>query len=155
HVSRFTFHSSRFSFLVSRFSFLLLALLLLPIVPYPAALADAPQIDPVFSAYYAAHGGVPVLGLPLANAEVEGGRKVQYTERARLEYHPENAGTAYEVQLGLLGIEQTQGRLFEPLAGSAGLAATTRFFPETGHSLAGAFLDYWTANGGLAQFGFP
>jgi hypothetical protein len=30
---------------------------------------------------------------------------VQYFERARLEYHPENAGTPYVVQLGLMGLE--------------------------------------------------
>jgi hypothetical protein len=30
-------------------------------------------------------------------------RVVQYFERARFEYFPENAGTPYEVQLGLLG----------------------------------------------------
>ena len=30
---------------------------------------------------------------------------VQYFERNRLEYHPENAGTRFEVQLGLLGSE--------------------------------------------------
>lgn len=28
---------------------------------------------------------------------------VQYFQRARFEYHPELAGTPYEVQLGLLG----------------------------------------------------
>jgi hypothetical protein len=29
------------------------------------------------------------------------------------------------------------------------------FFTETGHTLGGRFGDYWHANGGLAQFGFP
>jgi type VII secretion-associated serine protease mycosin len=29
------------------------------------------------------------------------------------------------------------------------------YFPETGHSLGGAFRSYWEANGGLAVFGFP
>jgi hypothetical protein len=31
----------------------------------------------------------------------------QHFERARLEYHPENAGTPYDVLLGLLGRELT------------------------------------------------
>ena len=31
---------------------------------------------------------------------------VQYFERNRIEYHPENQGTKYEFQLGLLGVEQ-------------------------------------------------
>jgi hypothetical protein len=30
-----------------------------------------------------------------------------------------------------------------------------RYFPETSHSLRGAFLSYWEAQGGLPIFGFP
>ena len=30
-----------------------------------------------------------------------------------------------------------------------------RFFPETRHAVAGAFLRYWDQHGGLARFGFP
>jgi len=29
------------------------------------------------------------------------------------------------------------------------------YFPATGHTLKGAFLDYWNRYGGLAQFGYP
>jgi hypothetical protein len=37
------------------------------------------------------------------------------------------------------------------------IASTTAktFFPQTGHSLGGAFKIYWDKNGGLAQFGYP
>lgn len=31
----------------------------------------------------------------------------------------------------------------------------SRTFPETGKAVSGRFLEYWTANGGLAQQGFP
>lgn len=34
-------------------------------------------------------------------------------------------------------------------------AAHIRYWPETGHSIGGAFLDYWEAHGGLAQQGYP
>ena len=34
-------------------------------------------------------------------------------------------------------------------------AADSRKFPETGKTVAGRFLQYWDANGGLAQQGFP
>ncbi len=34
-------------------------------------------------------------------------------------------------------------------------AAGCRFFPETGHSLCGAFLPHWDRNGDLARFGLP
>ena len=30
---------------------------------------------------------------------------LQYFQNARLEYHPENKGTRYEIQLGLLGTQ--------------------------------------------------
>jgi FtsP/CotA-like multicopper oxidase with cupredoxin domain len=32
---------------------------------------------------------------------------------------------------------------------------TSRTFPETGKTVSGRFLEYWNANGGLAQQGFP
>jgi DNA-binding beta-propeller fold protein YncE len=63
-----------------------------------------------FLAYWQAHGGTAVLGLPIAQPTYERngdstGRRylVQWCGNARLEYHPEAAGTPYEVQLGLLG----------------------------------------------------
>jgi hypothetical protein len=40
---------------------------------------------------------------------------------------------------------------FAPAAAQGG----TRYFPETGHTVQGRFLEYWTANGGLAQQGYP
>jgi hypothetical protein len=35
------------------------------------------------------------------------------------------------------------------------LQTTSRLFPETGKTVQGRFLEYWQANGGLAQQGFP
>lgn len=37
----------------------------------------------------------------------------------------------------------------------AQVALGASYFPETGHSLEGPFLDYWNAHGGLGQFGYP
>lgn len=117
--------------------------------------ADAlPPIAPRFAAAYEAHGGLSILGLPIAAAELMDGREVQWFERARLEYWPEFAGTAYEVQLGLLGVEYTQGRQFarqQPFVSTPEL----RYFSETGHGLGGIFLRFWERNGGLATFGLP
>jgi thermitase len=42
---------------------------------------------------------------------------------------------------------------FAPIAPVGGPGV--QYFPETGHSLRGAFLSYWTAQGGLPIFGFP
>ena len=60
---------------------------------------------PPFRAYWEQRGGLAIYGLPLTDARIENGRLVQYFERNRFEYHPENAGTPYEVLLGLLGVE--------------------------------------------------
>ena len=65
-----------------------------------------------FLAFWQANGGLPVFGLPRSEAFIEGNAAdgkpylVQYFERNRLEYHPENKGTPYEMLLGLLGVEQ-------------------------------------------------
>jgi hypothetical protein len=51
-----------------------------------------------------------LFGLPLSNEQAETfpdgtTRLVQWFERARFEFHPENEGTPYEILLGLLGNE--------------------------------------------------
>ena len=40
-------------------------------------------------------------------------------------------------------------------AAPASAAITCRTFPETGKTVCGRFLEYWNANGGLAQQGYP
>jgi hypothetical protein len=62
-----------------------------------------------FLQYWQLTGGLPVYGYPLSEEVQEvsprDGRTytVQYFERNRIEYHPEHAGTPFEMQLGLLG----------------------------------------------------
>jgi hypothetical protein len=82
---------------------------------------------------------------------------VQYFERARFEYHPENKGTVYEVLLGHLGRTISAGREGEPSFLRTNQTSTSArlFFKESGHSLSGTFRAYWEKNGGLAQFGYP
>lgn len=56
-----------------------------------------------FLSYWKKYGGLAQFGFPITPEIQENGRTVQYLERARFELHPENAGTIYEVLLGLLG----------------------------------------------------
>jgi hypothetical protein len=62
-----------------------------------------------FRTYWERNGGLERYGYPISEVFTETieGRDytVQYFERRRMEYHPEHAGTAYEVLLGLLGRE--------------------------------------------------
>ena len=56
-----------------------------------------------FRAYWTAHGGLAALGYPLTEPGQEGAYLVQYTERARLEWHPENHGHALRRLAGPAG----------------------------------------------------
>jgi hypothetical protein len=72
------------------------------------------QVCEPFLSYWRRNGGLARFGYPLTpllTEQIEGQfYKVQYFERRRMEYHPEKAGTAYEVLLGLLGNEiRTRG----------------------------------------------
>ncbi len=65
-----------------------------------------------FLAYWRANGGLAQQGLPISDEFDEvnptDGKtyRTQYFERARFEYHPEQADPQYQVLLGLLGREQ-------------------------------------------------
>ena len=118
----------------------------------PAPIVEG--VDPLFAAYYAAHDGLRLFGLPLGELEMVNGREVQWFERARLEHWPEYADTPYAIQPGLIGREYTEGRDFPTqvfFTSRPGLV----FFPETSHGLGGRFLDFWTTHGGLDIFGYP
>jgi hypothetical protein len=42
-----------------------------------------------------------------------------------------------------------------PITPTATPEPTTIYFPQTGHNLGGAFLQYWKTTGGLASYGYP
>lgn len=132
-----------------------------------------------FKAFWERHGSLPIFGFPLTEEFDE--RKpqtgdmhtVQYLERQRFEYHPEHAGTPYEVQLGHLGVADAAQRVmlgsepFQRLPEDTASDAGCDFFPETGHRLCHGFQGYWEAHGldfgdpdvsfreSLALFGYP
>jgi hypothetical protein len=115
-----------------------------------------------FLAYWLENGGLARFGFPRTERFVEfdplvgQSYSVQYFERGRFEYHPEFAGTEYEVLLGHIGrwALSKRGGL-DPWTAATGPKAGSRYYPETGHNLGGAFLEYWDANGGLFSFGYP
>jgi hypothetical protein len=106
--------------------------------------------------FFDAHGGVAAFGLPLTELIVGAdGLQVQYFERARFEYHPA-ARAGSRVALSRVGALVTAGRgdpAFQWLAASPDPART--FFPESGHTIGGAFGWHWQTRGGLAVFGYP
>jgi len=130
-----------------------------------------------FKTFWEQSGGLPVFGYPLSeefteqNADTGQAYTVQYLERQRFEYHPENKGTPYETLLGRLGMAEAQQRNllstapFQPIAPTN--APTCRSFPETGHQVCASFREYWQTHGlefgdpgvsyreSLALFGYP
>jgi hypothetical protein len=109
-----------------------------------------------FLAYWYEHGGLEFNGYPISDEFVEtledgNAYTVQYFERVRMEYHPENAGTRYE---GLLG---QFGRRIHPVDPPVAPLADASYFPQTGHNVRGGFRAFYvgaTAEGG-ADFGYP
>ena len=64
-----------------------------------------------FRQYWEENGGLARFGYPITRVFETGGVRVQYYERARFEWHPNNPDP-YKVQLGLLTAYLTQGRTF-------------------------------------------
>jgi hypothetical protein len=67
------------------------------------------NLSNLFRGYWEQNGGLAIYGYPVSESFEEVNPDdghtytVQYFERNRFEYHPENKGTKYEVLLGLLG----------------------------------------------------
>jgi uncharacterized protein YkwD len=108
-----------------------------------------------FLPFFDKYGGVRIFGYPISNELSEGGRTVQYFERQRFEYHAEAVGTQYVVQLGALGVDAAQGKASLARVAPVPTTADRIYFQETGHSLSGAFLSFWRANGDIRVLGYP
>ncbi len=130
-----------------------------------------------FKNFWMMNGGLPVFGYPLTgeiterNPDTGQSHTVQYFERQRFEYHPNNP-EPYKVLLGHLGVADAERRglqgspHFTPRAGNENSPNCT-FFRETGHQACGLFRSYWSSHGldlgepgmsfreSLALFGFP
>jgi hypothetical protein len=102
-----------------------------------------------FLTYWLAHQGASVLGAPISEVLDEGngdgsGRRyqLQWFERGRLEYHPENAAP-YTIELGLVGRDALRVRDWLPAASAATVKSAS---PEAGR-VPGAKLYALEANG--------
>ncbi len=66
--------------------------------------------------------------------------------------NPEQAGNTYLAQLNQGPTPRANSNLECFIFGQQ---QDARYFPETDHTVSGAFLDYWQRQGGLAVFGYP
>lgn len=113
-----------------------------------------------FRTFWDRLGGVKKLGYPLSEEVSEPNpldgqiRKIQYFERAVLEYHAELAGTPGAVMLADVGRWVTKGRAFQTIEPFQNKPNRV-YFPQSGHSLKEAFLLFWQREGGVALLGYP
>lgn len=123
-------------------------------VPNITACFDDPFVD-----YWQANGGLPVFGYPITGPNVERNRDLQldlvtqWTERNRLEIHPENAAP-YQVLLGRMGAELLQQIGRDPRAEGreTGPRNDCLWFETTGHNVCDqapgvGFKSYWQSHG--------
>ena len=114
-----------------------------------------------FRTYWETEGGLERFGYPRTEVFLEydplvkNAFLVQYFERARFEHHPEFAGTESEVLLGHVGRWALAERGIDPWETQVSPEPSRRFYPSSGHSVGGAFLDHWLNEGGLVRFGYP
>jgi hypothetical protein len=117
------------------------------------------RLNGAFLQFWFWNGGLPRYGYPISDPMTEQGSDgtsnlVQYTERARLEYHPENRGGPYEVLLGRLGADLVAGGSDPPFQPTAAVSGAL-YVAETRHNLSGPIAAYWQRNGGVPVFGYP
>jgi hypothetical protein len=110
-------------------------------------------IKDAFLNYWLMNGGVTLYGYPVSEETTVSGVAVQYFQRARFEYHSGSA-RPWKVELTAAGARVTEGRNFAQVTADAA-TGDRAFYAETGHTLGGAFKQFWKNNGGLAIFGYP
>lgn len=78
-------------------------------------------VGKAFSEFYSAQEGMRLIGRPMGDAFVtgQGGLAVQYFEKGRLEYHPEEASPGWQFLLGLLASELIDRAVELPVGGDA------------------------------------
>jgi hypothetical protein len=117
--------------------------------------ATGHNVQSEFLAFFDRYGGEVVFGQPRTEALVQDGLTVQYFERVRMELHPSNPAQ-YRVQLTLVGelLGYRQGPI--PVESIPPLSnLQRRYYPQTGHTISYAFLQYYDTRGGLDVFGYP
>ncbi|GAB4443476.1 MAG: M14 family metallopeptidase [Chloroflexi bacterium OHK40] len=111
---------------------------------------------PIFR-FWRALGGEERFGPPLEPARVTPEGVSQTFRKARIALRHALADTPYYVQPEPLGAEAAAGLAYGGAQALAPIAEPpdARFFPETGHSVRGAFRDFFDRGGGVEVFGLP
>lgn len=113
-------------------------------------------LDSLFVDYFDAHGGLELLGYPITDSFIDplSGQLVQYLQNTRLELVREGESTS--VHLPSMG--ELLGGWDNPL--EAGEIPTEseegcKYYPESGHAVCYAFLEFYVGHGGPPVLGYP
>jgi hypothetical protein len=114
------------------------------------------NIHGAFLLFYRSHNGTTNFGLPLTEAFSEKGRLVQYFERARLEFFPENP-PSLQVQVGMLGLEYYN--ITDPPIRIEAIPPRNNpnflYFEESGQMISFALKEAFDKYGGRELLGYP
>lgn len=107
-----------------------------------------------FRYFWETNGELRIFGYPITEEYIssETGRLTQYFERARFELIEQNG--VYTVDIGKLGVEFSQNRIF-PKSPPVTNTNAKRYIPQTQHVIQYGFKEIWEKYGEDRVFGFP
>jgi hypothetical protein len=110
-----------------------------------------------FLAFYNAHGGAAVVGLPLTEPWSAGKTTFQIFERLALGCTGRCLGPTANGRVAVepLGLWLTRSRHFRPSPRLRSHDTSYRYFPATRQALSGPFARFWATHGALAVLGPP
>jgi len=111
------------------------------------------NLQGAFFHYFQEKGGVEIFGYPITEEFQEDGLLVQYFQRARLVLTGSRGKRASGSQVRMTPLGELLGHRSQPF--KATYHFPYRYYPQTGHALSFAFLDYYEAQGREEVFGYP
>jgi hypothetical protein len=114
-------------------------------------------ISATFLSYVLAHGGVANFGDPTDEIHDAGGVQEQQFQQMKLRTHPQFANSDFYIEAAPANAPFAVGAAYAPFRPVAAPPAGSgvRFFPQTGHTVGGTFLQFFQSNGGVMIFGYP
>lgn len=114
-------------------------------------------VGATFLAYLLAHGGPDRFGNPTDEInDLGNGVQGQDFQQMKMRTHPPFANSDYYIEAVPVNAAFAEGAAyapFQPVAAPVG--STGIYFPQTGHTINGAFRTFFQSNGGLMIFGYP
>lgn len=115
-------------------------------------------VGTTFLPYLLAHGGVASFGDPTDEIHAFGGGvQEQHFQQMKLRTHPQFANSDFYIEAVPANAPFAVGAAYTPFQAvpAPPAAGGVRYFPQTGHTVSGKFLQFFQSNGGIMIFGYP